>query len=90
MTGFGSLPPGGTLRPVRTLADDLAPGGRYADAGELLRHYAAEIERLRAAGLPARALLALEDARWRVIEVIARLDAGEPLIYVYEPPSMEG
>lgn len=84
------LPPGGTLRPVRSLADDLAPGGRYEKVGAALRYYDSEIAQLRAEGVPSLALAMFEGARWRLIEVIARLDAAEPRVYVYEPPTVEG
>lgn len=35
-----------------TLADHLAPGGKLASAGELLRFYDAELARLATAGVP--------------------------------------
>jgi hypothetical protein len=74
------------LEPVGpTLADHLAPGGKLAEAGEMLRHYKAELARLADAGAPPAATARLLAAQTDLLACLAIIDAAEPRVWLVRP-----
>lgn len=72
------------LEPIGpTLADDLAPGGKLADVGELLRHLDAELARL--ADAPPEATARLTAARADLLARLSVIDAAEPRAWRITP-----
>ncbi len=70
------------LEPIGpTLADNLAPGGKFAEIGVTLRHYDAELARLADAGVPLAATAGLLAARADLLAYLSVLDAAEPRLW---------
>lgn len=72
-----------------TLADHIAPGGRWSSIGESLRYYDGEIERLRSAGFSPAMTRALVAARERLWQTLLTADAAEPRVWRVIPDRPE-
>jgi hypothetical protein len=69
------------LEPIGpTLADHLAPGGKLAVAGEMLRYYDAELARL-----PLAATAPVLAARRDLLAWLSIIDAAEPRVWLVIP-----
>lgn len=74
------------LEPIgSTLADHLAPGGKLAGVGELLRYVEAELARLTAAGASPAATARMRVARKDLLTRISVIDAAEPRVWRVTP-----
>lgn len=72
-----------------TLADHIAPGGKWSGIGESLRYYDGEIERLRSAGFSLAVTQDLVAARERLWQTLLTADAAEPRVWRVIPDRPE-